>query len=307
MEITFINPNYLWILLIVPALVIFHLYLIKYKKKLALSFSNYEIIEKVMKRKIFNYNLLSLILRITILIFLIFSAGGMVFWYQGPSTNFDIVLAIDSSSSMLATDYNPSRIDSAKNSINLFLDALPGKTQIGLISFAGAVLIEHDLTTDYGEIKDVVNNVQVSAITGTDFGNAIITSSNMLKEGNKGKKVILLTDGQSSIDSIKEGVEYAKLNNVQIDTIGMATTGQLVSRFNLTSRLNEDLLKMIAQDTGGDYYFAEDENSLAQIYENVAVSNQHLIPVKLAPILILLAILTLIIHWIVLFQIGVIP
>src|SRR3989339_2284276 len=147
MRLIFSYPSYLWILLALPFLVLVHLLVLRFKKALALKLANFEALEKIAKKSFLSSpkglfakkNPFLVLLRTLAYSFFILSICGAMIEYEGRVSNFDFVLAIDTSSSMLADDFDPNRLEAAKEAALLFVDSVATQTSIGVISFAGDV------------------------------------------------------------------------------------------------------------------------------------------------------------------------
>ncbi len=298
MEIAFTNPHYLWFLFSIPLVILAHFYSLRYSKKKALTFANFPAIEKITGDRLVTKNITLLIVRTSILFLVILSVAGAIFWYQGISTQQDFVIAIDASSSMLANDYNPNRISAAKEAALLFMDKVPKKTKVGVISFAGTSFIEQYLTEDSQKIKGAIDAISIKKMGGTDLGEAIVTSVNLLLPQEKSKAVILLTDGQSNVGQIlDESIEYATKNHITIHTIGIGTEkgGQFFEE--IVSKLDEKTLIEISEATEGKYYRALDNAALTKAFKDVALLTKKQLSIELAFPFLIITILLLFTEW----------
>ena len=304
--INFTNPYYLWLLVSIPMLIITHYFVLGYLKRRAVKFANFEAIKRVTGTKIelknargISKNLFLLFVRIFVLLFLIFSIAGPVLWYSGQGSEFDFVIAIDASSSMLADDFKPYRLDAARKASSLFVKNLKAKTNIGVVSFAGTSFVEQDLTDNLKKTEETINNIRIKRVGGTDIGGAIITSTNILLNQENSRVIILLTDGQSTVGTpVDVAVGYANKNYVTVNTIGIGTEeGGTFIKSNLLSKLDEPTLIDIAQKTGGKYYRAENEESLANAFEEISANSQKKIPVNLSMGFIMTALALLFVEW----------
>lgn len=299
--INFLNPVYLWFLLSIPLLIITHTITFRTSTKKALRFANFEAISRVTGGQLIKKNVFLLVFRILILTMIVLSVSGTTITYIGLTTDSDYVLALDTSASMLAQDINPNRLEAAKETVNSFLDFVPKKTKIGLVSFSGITVIETNLDDDLGKLKNEVNSLDVSPIGGTDLGNAIITSTNILitDKNLKSKVIILITDGQSNIGvPVEEAISYANKNNVIVNTIGIGTEegGKFIGT-DVVSRLDYESLKSIAEKTSGSYFKTTNRDELKDSFQQISKINKKKITFDLAFSFIFLALIFLLAEW----------
>ena len=180
------------------------------------------------------------------------SASGANLQINKQVSNFSFVMAIDSSKSMEANDYSPDRLGAAKQSAVDFVNNVPLGTNLGVISFSGSSIIEQTITNNKADVKNAINNIALTSIGGTDVYGAIITSINLLIN-EKNKAMILISDGQVNSVSIDYAIDYAKRNNLVVNSIAIGTIEGGNTSYGL-SKLDEDSLKAIAFNTGGKYY-----------------------------------------------------
>jgi Ca-activated chloride channel family protein len=301
MEITFVNPNYLWLLFIIPFLILTHFYGLKFSRKKAIKFANYEALARVTGGHRLSMNLPLLFLRFFTLFFLIIALSGPILWYLGMGGEFNFVLAIDSSGSMLADDFAPNRLEAAKSAAIEFVDKVPRGSKLALMSFSGTSLIKESLTEDFEKVKEAISGIKVEYSSGTAVGDAIMAASNILMEEEKGRVIVLLTDGQSNVGTvIEKAINYANDRYVTVNSIGMGTeTGGKFQGIEAISVLDEDTLRLISSNTGGNFYKAADNNELLAAYRDIAKTSKKKMPVKLAIWLIILTFITLAIEWII--------
>ncbi|HZX45626.1 MAG TPA: BatA domain-containing protein, partial [Candidatus Nanoarchaeia archaeon] len=141
MDILFSNPTYLWFLLATPLLVLHHFSSLKKVKGQVLQFANFKAIARITGMQPQQTNLYVLIGRVMILTFIVFAVAGTIIWYSGTSGDSDYVLAIDASSSMLANDITPTRLEAAKETGLLFIELVPPKSKVGLLTFSGTAFV----------------------------------------------------------------------------------------------------------------------------------------------------------------------
>ncbi len=195
----------------------------------------------------------------------------------------DILLVMDLSSSMLAQDFKPDRLEVSKRVAAEFVDKRQ-YDRIGLAVFAGEAFTQCPLTTDHKVLKEFLANLDCGILRdGTAIGDGLATAVNRLKESEaKSKTVILLTDGDNNAGYVNPlmASEIAREFKVKVYTIGVGSRGKApapVSRsadgryiFGMaTVKIDEELLMKISEETGGRYFRATNAQSLEQIYAEI--------------------------------------
>ncbi len=299
MKITFERPLYLTFLISVPFFVFLHFLILKHIRRRSLKFANFSLIAEATGKQVLNKNVVMLVLRLIALVLFILSVAGTTLWYQGNTTEFDYIVAIDTSSSMLADDFSPNRLTAAKDAAVDFIDNLPMQVSVGVISFAGTSFVEVHLTKDHGIAEDKIYEMEIKPVGGTDLGEAIVTSTNMLLASERARAIILITDGQSNTGTDPEfGAEYAVDNNVKVFTIGVGTEqGGSFSRIEAISKLDEETLILIADQTGGKYYKAETEQQLTNAYNEISVTEKTMVSIRFQLGFMLTALFLLFLEW----------
>ncbi len=193
----------------------------------------------------------------------------------------DIMLVMDLSSSMLAKDFKPDRLQESKRVAAEFVQKRP-YDRIGLSVFSGEAYSQCPLTTDHRIVQEFLANLECGILKdGTAIGDGLATAVNRLKESEaKSKVVILLTDGVNNAGYIKPitAAEIAQEFNVKAYTIGVGSSGDALSPVSRRSdgryifgmarvQIDEALLRQIAEMTGGKYFRATSSKSLERIYE----------------------------------------
>ncbi len=307
MGLTFDNPGYLWLLISLPLLAITHFILLRYSKRKAMKFVNFEAMKRVSGVTLLTKNIPILIIRLGVLLLLILSAAGTTFWYYGQTNENDFVLAIDTSASMTTKDFAPSRLEAAKGAAIEFVNSLTTKTEVGLVTFSGVAFIEQLPTSNFLKIKQKINDIDVMVAGGTDLSSAIITSSNMLLNSRKGKTIVLLTDGSNTAgpfvdDIIQRGIDYARDNHVVVHTIGIGTNESLVGflpeDLGVKAYFDASVLEKIANETRGEFFNAEDKIELSNAYKEISEkSEEGYIPIELSFIFLVIALALIFLEW----------
>ena len=193
----------------------------------------------------------------------------------------DIVMAIDVSGSMLAEDFHPNRTEAAKATALRFVDQRP-TDRIGLVIFAGESFTMCPITIDHNVLKEQISAVKTGMIVdGTSIGMGLATAVDRLRNAKgKSKVIILMTDGVNNTGLIDPllALEIAKTYKVKVYSIGIGTKGQAVipvqtpmgiQKQMMPVEIDEPLLRRIAAETGGLYFRATDNKSLASIYNEI--------------------------------------
>ncbi|EQB64195.1 MAG: BatB protein [candidate division Zixibacteria bacterium RBG-1] len=289
------GANYfLYGLFLLPALWVFYKWAEKKKQKAKARFGNLELICKLEEsHSVQKYNLKKYLLILSV--FFLILALARPQWGTRLVTmtreGIDILIAIDVSASMSATDIRPNRLSKAKQEVNGLLDKLKGD-RVGIVVFAGSAFIFCPLTMDYKAAQMFLDNVDIGVVPkpGTAIGEAMRTSILGFNQKEKKHKVlILLTDGEDTGESDPLGAaEEATKEGIKIYTIGVGTEagepipiqneGGLLGGFKkdeqgnvVLSRLDQGTLQEIALKTGGKYYQATTgEMELDQIYNEVS-------------------------------------
>ena len=208
----------------------------------------------------------------------------------------DIILALDVSTSMLARDFTPDRINAAKDIAIRFVAERPSD-RIGVVVFAGESYTQCPVTTDRATLINLIKEIECGLLEdGTAIGNGLATAVARLKDSDaKSKVIILLTDGVNNSGEIspKMAAEIAKTYGIRVYTIGVGAMGtapypymtpygpQLV---NVEVQIDEPLLKEIAQGTDGKYFRATDNTKLLEIYGEINKMEKNKVQVDSFPL-----------------------
>jgi len=193
----------------------------------------------------------------------------------------DIVLGLDISSSMLAQDLRPDRLEAAKELALEFFRGRPND-RVGLVVFAGEAFTQCPLTTDHTVIEDMMDDIKSGMIEdGTALGDGLATAINRLTESQAiSKVIILLTDGVNNAGSLDplSSAEIAKIYGIRIYTIGVGTYGVApypvqtpfgIRYQDMEVQIDEGLLQQVADMTDGKYFRATSNQQLESIYKEI--------------------------------------
>jgi Ca-activated chloride channel family protein len=282
----FVNPQFFWLYLILPGLVIWYIW--KRKQQTATL--------KISSIKGFksSNNWLAKV-KPVLFVFRLIALSSLIVAMTRPRTvdestrtkttkGIDIVMAIDVSASMLARDLKPNRLEALKTVAARFIIERKND-RIGLVEYAGESFTKTPLTSDKSIVLSSLKEIKYNTVIegGTAIGMGLATAVNRLKESRaKSKVIILLTDGVNNSGFIdpKIASELAVEFGIKTYTIGLGTNGMALSPIgirqdgsfqygNVPVEIDEELLKEIAQTTGGQYFRATNTTKLSEIYEEI--------------------------------------
>ena len=281
--ITFAEPLFLYLLIAIPAMIAF--YILKQQSVTAslrmpglqsfaqagITFRNY------LRHILFALRTIALTLLIIVL-----ARPQKTDKFQDISTEgIDIVLTQDISGSMLARDFRPDRLEASKNIATEFISGRP-YDRIGLVVFSGESFTQCPLTTDHAVLINLLREIQSGMIEdGTAIGMGLATAVNRIKDSKaKSKVIILLTDGVNNRGEIAPATAagIAKNFGIRVYTIGVGTQGMApypvqtpygIQYQDMPVEIDEAILQEIAQNTGGKYFRATDNEKLIQVYREI--------------------------------------
>jgi Ca-activated chloride channel family protein len=202
-------------------------------------------------------------------------------WQNTSTEGIDIMLAMDISSSMLAKDLKPNRLEAAKDVAASFINGRPNDN-IGLVVFSGESFTQCPLTTDHTVLLNLFKDIHSGMIEdGTAIGLGLANAVSRIKDSQAiSKTIILLTDGSNNMGEIAPvtAAEIAKAFGIRVYTIGVGTQGMAPYPFqtavgiqyqNIPVDIDESTLKQISASTCGQYFRATDNSSLKEIYTEI--------------------------------------
>jgi len=293
-QLTFENPNLLYLLLLLVPVIVWYVFNHK-RTHASIQVSTIKGIGKnhitykhILRHVVFTFRILVMAL----IIVAIARPQSTLNWKNEESEGIDIVLALDVSSSMLARDFEPDRLEAAKD---LAIQFIAGRRndRIGLVVFSGESFTQCPLTTDHSVLINLFKDVKSGIIEdGTAIGMGLANAVSRLKDSDaKSKVIILLTDGVNNQGAIAPATaaDLAQTFGIRVYTIGVGTEGVApypmntpfgVQLRNMPVEIDEDVLTEIAQKTGGEYFRATDNEKLKQIYEQIDKLEKSKIEVK---------------------------
>ena len=290
---TFQNPEYLYLLVLVPVIILYY-FLRKKKTDLNILFSNVSAIKsRTYKNYLVHFNFILQITALSLLIIAFARPQSTSSWENSTTTGIDIILAIDISSSMLAQDLKPDRLLATKEIAKEFISGRPND-RIGLVIFSGESFTQCPLTTDHDILLNLFKDVKSGMIQdGTAIGMGLATSVNRLKDSEAiSKVIILLTDGENNQGSIAPltAAKIAQQFGIRVYTIGVGTEGYAPYPFktpfgttvfqDVEVNIDEETLQDISAYTNGKYFRATSNEALSSIYRDIDELERSKIEIK---------------------------
>jgi Ca-activated chloride channel family protein len=270
----FANPLWLLGLACIPVLAYFHVLATKRKKTEAMTFSQVAFLKSALgdTRKSRRPQLL-FVIALAVLALLFIGLADPHIPLEQTREGVNVVLVIDDSGSMQAQDYQPSRIEAAKNAAGILLRSLDPKDNAGIVLFESGATTAAYLSPDKDRVMQKL--MSIAPKTGqTALGDGLALAVDMAKSlPSKKKVIVLLSDGvnNAGVISPDEAVGFAKSAGIQVFTVGMGSEQPAMLGYDWTgtpqyATLDEDTLRSVAEKTGGTYFKSVDSRTLSQIY-----------------------------------------
>lgn len=278
----FYHPEFLAGLLLIPCLVYHYIYHEKHSRRRALEFSKLSFAKAAMAKdtapasRYFSP-------KNTIFILLLLALGLTFTGLAGPhipleteKEGVNVVLAMDVSGSMHATDYKPDRLEVAKESALTLIKSLGEKDFAGVVTFDSGAASAAYLSPDKEKTGRKLMTVNIKD-GNTAIGDGLALAADMADSiPDRRKVIILLSDGENNAGGItpEEAISFAKNRNIQVFTIGLGSDEPVLYNYDtfgnpLYANLDEEILKNIAEETNGRYFRSVDEETLSEIYSGL--------------------------------------
>lgn len=305
---TFLWPQFLWLLLAVPVLVLLYVWLLRRKKKLALRYASLSIVREAMGAGQTARRHIPPLLFLLAMVAMLIAAARPMAVVLLPSNQQTIILAMDVSGSMRAEDVKPNRLVAAQEAAKGFIKDLPRNVKVGVVAFAGSANVAQLPTTNRDDLVAAIDSFQLQRATAT--GNAIVVSLATLfpdagidvgdfgaqsrrqgvaiEQAGKQKKeftpvapgsftsaaIIMLTDGQrtTGVDPL-DAAKAAADRGVRVYTVGVGTVdGETIGfeGWSMRVRLDEETLKAVAKQTSAEYFYAGTAQDLKKVYDTLS-------------------------------------
>ncbi len=272
-----------------PVVLVFYIWAEIKRKRIMLRFAEKELLKKIdpfYSPHLAKIRIFLVILVLSLFMFALARPQWGFFWKENRFKGLDIIIALDTSKSMLARDVPPDRLSFAKSRIRDFVRNLKGD-RVGLIAFAGRAFLQCPLTVDHGGFMLILNNISVNTIPrgGTSIAEAITEAARSYKGAETSDRIlILITDGENTEGDLEKAIKEAREERIVVNCIGIGSKqGEPLRVLDekgrsmflkdkdgkvVKSSLDEVTLENIAEETGGMYVRAtRDVFGLKKIYE----------------------------------------
>jgi Ca-activated chloride channel family protein len=278
-QLAFLAPNRLLILLIIPALILAYIFASLRKNRRGMRFTNTSMLDVVVPKQSQWRRHLAVALSLLSLITLTAAFARPKTQIDVPRERATVVLVIDASQSMQATDVKPTRLDAAKQAAIDFVNKLPEKYNVSVVSMAGASAVLVPPTTAHNTVQNAINSIQLQ--DSTAIGEGIATALGALRQAPKDPNnpnsiapgaIVLLSDGSNTSGrSPQQAAAEAKAAKVPIYTIAYGTQNGYVDLDGKREPVpvDHEEMKQIAAATNGDYFAAATADQLKKVYENI--------------------------------------
>ena len=285
-EVSFLNPEFFWLFLLLPAVVLWQLWKRKQQSPtLKISSVKGFKAQKSLLAKLKPFLFVFRLLALSSLIIAMARPRKVDISSQTKSTKgIDIVMAIDVSGSMLAKDLKPNRMEALKKVAENFVEGRPND-RIGIVVYASEAYTKTPVTSDKAIIQEAIQSIKYDNVLqdGTGIGMGLTTAVNRLKDSKaKSKVIILLTDGVNNAGFIEPETasQIAREYGIKVYTIGIGTNGNAMSPYAyapnggflfrmMPVEIDVNLLQTIARNTGGKYFRASSNSKLESIYNEI--------------------------------------
>jgi Ca-activated chloride channel family protein len=285
-EVSFLNPEFFWLFLLLPAVVLWQLWKRKQQSPtLKISSVKGFKAQKSLLSKLKPFLFVFRLLALSSLIIAMARPRKVDISSQTKSTKgIDIVMAIDVSGSMLAKDLKPNRMEALKKVAENFVEGRPND-RIGIVVYASEAYTKTPVTSDKAIIQEAIQSIKYDNVLqdGTGIGMGLTTAVNRLKDSKaKSKVIILLTDGVNNAGFIEPETasQIAREYGIKVYTIGIGTNGNAMFPYAyapnggflfrmMPVEIDVNLLQTIARNTGGKYFRASSNSKLESIYKEI--------------------------------------
>lgn len=278
-DIEMLSPQRLWWLLGLLVLLGLYLFVQWRRREMAVRFTNVDLIDTIAPERLNWRRHLPALLLLTGLGTGIFAWAEPARVEEVPSERATIIMAIDTSLSMMARDVDPSRIDGAKEAAIAFVEDLPDQLNVGLVSFNGIASIRVAPTTNRVAVVRAIDDLELGEATA--IGEAVFAGLQAIDDMLPGAdgtippaRIVVMSDGETTVGrSDEDAVEAARQAAIPVSTISFGTDSGFIVLEGESSPIavpvNRDALALIADETGGEFFSAVTTDELREVYEDI--------------------------------------
>lgn len=277
---TFLEPGRLWWLLLLVPLVVAYVLAQRQRRAFTLRFTNLALLDQVAPRRPDVRRHVPAVLFALTAGVLITSMALPAMPVEQPRERATIMVAVDVSLSMAATDIEPDRLRAAKESAQGFVSMLPDRFNVGLVAFSSTATVVSSPTHDHQAVIGSIENLRLGP--GTAIGEGVFASLEAVRSFDEDSEedpppaaIVLLSDGENTSGrEIDQASAVADEHGVPVSTIAFGTGAAMIEidGYQVPADIDKEALLALAQDTGGLFYEAESENELDEVYEDIGSS-----------------------------------
>ncbi|AFR08935.1 VWA domain-containing protein [Nocardiopsis alba] len=277
---TFLEPQRLWWLLLIVLLVVAYVLSQRQRREYTVRFTNLELLDQVAPKRPDVRRHVPAVLFAGTTAVLIAAMAVPAMPVEAPRERATIIVAVDVSLSMAATDIEPDRLRAAKESARGFVETLPERFNVGLVSFSSTATVVAPPTQDHEAVMGSIENLRLGP--GTAIGEGVFASLESIRgfdedaeEDPPPAAIVLLSDGENTSGrDIAQASSVAAEDEVPVSTIAFGSGAAMIEidGYQVPADIDKEALRALAQDTGGHFYEAESESELDEVYEDIGSS-----------------------------------
>ncbi|GAB2488082.1 VWA domain-containing protein [Nocardiopsis aegyptia] len=277
---TFLEPTRLWWLLLLIVLVGAYVFAQRQRREYTVRFTNLELLDQVAPhRPDLRRHVPAALFTLTLGV-LIAAMAVPAMPVEAPRERATIIVAVDVSLSMAATDIEPDRLEAAKESAQGFVETLPDRFNVGLVAFSSTATVVSSPTQDHQAVIGSIENLRLGP--GTAIGEGVFASLEAIRTFDEDSEedpppsaIVLLSDGENTSGrEISQAAAAAGEEEVPVSTIAFGSGAAMIEidGYQVPADIDKDALRGLAQDTEGHFYEAANETELTEVYEDIGSS-----------------------------------
>ncbi|MFD3688699.1 VWA domain-containing protein [Nocardiopsis sp. NPDC058631] len=277
---TFLEPQRLWWLLLIVVVIGAYVFAQTQRREYTLRFTNLALLDQVAPHRPDIRRHVPAVLFVSSMAVLIASMALPAMPVEQPRERATIMVAVDVSLSMAATDIEPDRLQAAKESAQGFVETLPDRFNVGLVAFSSTATVVSSPTQDHQAVIGSIENLQLGP--GTAIGEGVFASLEAISSFDEDSEddpppaaIVLLSDGENTSGrDIVQASSTAAEQEVPVSAIAFGTGAAMIEidGYQVPADIDKEALQGLAQETEGHFYEAESETELDEVYEDIGSS-----------------------------------